>query len=404
MVRPLQLTSGQSRGAALRYGKMGTALHLLIIDDQPETTVGLAGLLTDRGHRVEVIGDPLQALARLQQVQRDIFHLALVDVNMPGLDGPGLVREMRLRGDQTPVALITGYQTVAARLRHELSGLRVLGLVLKPIPPAELDRLLDAAQRVLRITTQDRRTTDFPSGSGGHQTIGSGGHQTIGSGGHRTLGNGGDVPFYGTGRTIRPADVGAPPSEGILARVPRPASEHGVIPDEIVGGSGVRRSVTPEPSAPGLSGKRPGVRTPLPDLPQPAEPTTGVRRRSEANLFYGPDGALQEPVAVPPAGDGRRPASGSFVPPDLRAPGTTSRFRRSLTGPPEPPPAPNGGLSTTSRIRRGLTDAPPPPPAPTPTYVVACARCDGQFSVLIRPDAYTVVCIHCGQLNRIDPL
>jgi CheY-like chemotaxis protein len=98
---------------------MSQVLHILIVDDQPETLMGLAGQLSDRGHRVEVLADSLEALARIQQSARDPFHLALLDVNLPGLDGPGLVREIRRRGERMPVAFVTGYQSVAGRLRGD---------------------------------------------------------------------------------------------------------------------------------------------------------------------------------------------------------------------------------------------------------------------------------------------
>ncbi len=35
--------------------------------------------------------------------------------------------------------------------------------------------------------------------------------------------------------------------------------------------------------------------------------------------------------------------------------------------------------------------------------MVACAHCGGSFRAAIKPQPYNLVCVHCGQLNRIDP-
>ena len=446
---------------------MGGSLRLLIVDDQPESLAGLAGLLEDRSHRVDVVGDPLQALVQLHGSARDPYHLVITDVNLPGLDGPGLVREMRLRGHQMPIAFITGYSTVAARLRNELGSLRAIGLLTKPPVPAEVDRILEAAARVIRGTVQERRATDFGLGSGGHTAIGSGGHRTLpsgpGSGGYRTLppgtgstgnrpgiGSGGhplvghvpgpaaadDIPFYGTSKTFRAKMITPAPTEGILARVQRPAAQPDIIPDHLIGGgqstaphSGARRGQTPQPL------DQSGSREPssfFPTTPSPPQHEAG-RRGTDYFSPVAPTHVhgIRDPVTGdvrrPPSGIVSRPPSGSMDRPgsngadrrnstadpgtDAYNPGTTSRFRRSVGGDPTQAdsqrPA-GGGNPITSRIRRGITGSHPKPIAEivpeAPTCTVACAHCRGQFNVLVKQQAYTVLCVHCGQINRIDPL
>ena len=85
-----------------------------------------------------------------------------------------------------------------------------------------------------------------------------------------------------------------------------------------------------------------------------------------------------ETIALPPAGS---------VPSDHRplAPVTT-RVRRSITG--------------TERIVRQAE----PPSASSTVRAVACAGCHQAFRVIDRKEVYSVVCVHCGQINRVEPL
>lgn len=411
---------------------MSVALHLLIVDDQPESLAGLAGQLEDRGHRVEVSADPMEALRLIAdaQTRRDTFGLLIVDVNLPGLDGPGLVRELRRRGDLTPTIFVTGYHSVATRLRGELGPMRVSGLLTKPVPMAELERLLELAARQSRSSTQDRRSSEFGLGSGGHQSIGSGGHPLVGNVPGPTA-TGGEEPFYGTSRSFRAKFVTPAPTEGILSRVQKPPADNDIIPDTVVTGQ-FRQAPPPTPPSIGASGVRRGVRTPL---PMPGQPPPGQRppsgssdalqRRGDFTPLGSPMIGFRDPVT----GNYKRTPSGLHAPlehnpreprlpgtpappPDPNRPGTTSRYRRTVdTNAPGTPPAPPQTARQqtnpiTSRIRRGLGLNPPAPPPDTemPTCAVACAHCQGEFNVLIKPSAYTVLCVHCGQLNRIDPL
>ncbi len=483
---------------------MVSPLRLLIVDDQPESLIGLAGHLEASGHRLQICTDPLEALRRIasKQPDRDAFHLIFCDINLPGLDGQGLVRELRLRGDNTPVVFITGYNSMAIRLRAQLEPLKVLGILSKPPALPDVERFLEHVSRLTRVSAQDRRSSEFGLGSGGHSIVpGSGGHPLVGGSGG--IGSGSraaaEDPFYGTSRTFRAKFKTPEPTEGILSRVVKPSQDPDIIPDDIITGrlssvaetNGIppRNLRTPLPGVPGPGdGLTPRTRKPDPSgfyyapnevtgsRPQPddlrslkhnelkpnegfRDPVTGQIRHPPSTLFplevpppaplhkrqpssfYPPESPpvaqppFAQPVAQPPvqspvsrisqrlstlSHQPPRPQQPPLVQPPLvqpplaqpPLPSTTSRFRRSVGEPPlplhatgTPPVAPGSGL--TSRIRRGISPV-QPVAAPTnpslPSCAVACAHCQHQFTVLIKPESYTVICVHCGQLNRIDPL
>jgi two-component system NtrC family sensor kinase len=61
--------------------------RILVVDDEIEIAETLAEILTDLGHRVEMVA---QGRAALNQLKAGPFDLILSDLKMPELDGPGL--------------------------------------------------------------------------------------------------------------------------------------------------------------------------------------------------------------------------------------------------------------------------------------------------------------------------
>lgn len=66
-------------------------LTLLVVDDEPEVASLLADMLGADGHQVDTAGSGEAALERLA---RRRYDLVLSDLRMPGIDGPGLYREL----------------------------------------------------------------------------------------------------------------------------------------------------------------------------------------------------------------------------------------------------------------------------------------------------------------------
>lgn len=70
------------------------------------------------------------------------FDIVLTDIDMPGLDGIGLLRHLREDlGLSTPVVSVTAFAVVGDRERLLMSGFD--GYVSKPIDMDELRRVLD---------------------------------------------------------------------------------------------------------------------------------------------------------------------------------------------------------------------------------------------------------------------
>jgi DNA-binding response OmpR family regulator len=80
------------------------ALRVLVVEDEPSIQRGLCDVLTFRGYRSEAVDNGRRALDRLAGER---FDLVLLDVMLPELDGFSVCRELRARGQQLPVLMLT---------------------------------------------------------------------------------------------------------------------------------------------------------------------------------------------------------------------------------------------------------------------------------------------------------
>ncbi|MBW1902279.1 MAG: response regulator transcription factor [Deltaproteobacteria bacterium] len=78
--------------------------HILVVEDEQTIATGLRDDLELEGFTVDVVDDGKVALRRILEGE---FDLILLDVMLPGLDGFDVCREVRLKGNQTPIIMLT---------------------------------------------------------------------------------------------------------------------------------------------------------------------------------------------------------------------------------------------------------------------------------------------------------
>ena len=115
-----------------------TPLQVALADDQALVRAGLRALLERLGIAVAVEADDGDSL--LQALATATVDVVLSDVRMPGLDGIGLVRALRDRGDATPVLLLTTFDDSELLLHATQAGAQ--GFLLKDAAPDELQRAI----------------------------------------------------------------------------------------------------------------------------------------------------------------------------------------------------------------------------------------------------------------------
>ena len=115
---------------------------ILVVDDEPAVTDLLSDILALDGHRVETAPTAMVALTKIHDRAYDVI---LSDLRMPGLDGPGLYREVVRRHPDLGrrFAFITG-DSLAQATREFLAeaGVPSLG---KPFTLEEVRRVVAQA-------------------------------------------------------------------------------------------------------------------------------------------------------------------------------------------------------------------------------------------------------------------
>lgn len=118
-------------------------IRIALADDQALVRDGLSALLTRLGFCVVVESDDGATL--LRQLEGAAVDVIVSDMRMPGLDGVGMVRELRRRGDRTPVVMLTTFEDSELLLAAVEAGAQAF--LLKGASSADL---LAAIERVHR--------------------------------------------------------------------------------------------------------------------------------------------------------------------------------------------------------------------------------------------------------------
>ncbi|KAG0731951.1 hypothetical protein G6F23_014800 [Rhizopus arrhizus] len=88
-------------------GMSGAAIRVALADDQALVRAGLRALLQGLG--VEVVLEAEDGQALLDALLTQPVDVVLSDIRMPGLDGIEALRQLRARGDATPLLLLTTF-------------------------------------------------------------------------------------------------------------------------------------------------------------------------------------------------------------------------------------------------------------------------------------------------------
>ena len=123
-------------------------MNILLAEDNPVNQFLTVRLLEKEGHRVEVVVNGRAALAALDA---DNFDLALMDLQMPEMDGfetTAIIREReRTSGHHLPIIALTANAMVGDAERCLDAGMD--GYVSKPV---DVRRLLAEIRRVRPVT------------------------------------------------------------------------------------------------------------------------------------------------------------------------------------------------------------------------------------------------------------
>jgi two-component system response regulator QseB len=117
-------------------------MRVLLVEDDRMIAKGLETALRQEGYAVDAMGDGRSAAEALRTSR---FDLVLLDLGLPQRDGIEVLRELRTRGDSTPVIIVTARDDV----RNRIEGLDA-GADDYIIKPFDLDEVSARMRSVLR--------------------------------------------------------------------------------------------------------------------------------------------------------------------------------------------------------------------------------------------------------------
>jgi two-component system cell cycle sensor histidine kinase/response regulator CckA len=129
------------KGATHRPPRQGPR-RLLLVDDDEGTRTLLTKML-EREYDVDTAVDATGALDALRRAAAS-YDLMISDLNLPGMDGIALIREVKRLRPELPIIIITGYSTEKSAI--DAVNLRVAGYLTKPLRDSQV---LEAAARAL---------------------------------------------------------------------------------------------------------------------------------------------------------------------------------------------------------------------------------------------------------------
>lgn len=122
-----------------------TPLKALVADDEPQIGSLLRDALAQHGFVTDIVGDGDAAARKLAEQD---YALVVFDVLMPFKSGVELVRELRARGKETPVVLMSSF--LSEEVLTACSKLEHLAFLEKPFSLTDLRRAIERATSTIR--------------------------------------------------------------------------------------------------------------------------------------------------------------------------------------------------------------------------------------------------------------
>ncbi len=126
--------------------------HVLVVDDEKDVCVVLSRALISMGFSVSSACRPADAMKLAGRRQ---FDLALLDINMPQMDGLSLARELKKVSEDIGIIFITGY----GNFQHALDAIKlgVADFIEKPFRFQELSVSVNRVAERIRLVKQIRK-------------------------------------------------------------------------------------------------------------------------------------------------------------------------------------------------------------------------------------------------------
>ncbi len=128
--------------------------HVLVVDDEPEVRDLLVEYFRERGHQVSAAGDGPEAIAEIQQNPAK-YSLIVSDLQLPGVDGLGVLKAARKANPSVTVIIVTGYASLDSAV--EAVRLGAYDYLTKPFSLGQIDVIVRRAAERLTLEAENQR-------------------------------------------------------------------------------------------------------------------------------------------------------------------------------------------------------------------------------------------------------
>ncbi len=141
------------------------AFDVMVVDDSPAMRRFIRRVIEVSGFTVGKYFEAGHGGEALAELDRNWVDVVLTDINMPVMDGEGLVAEMRRRAHLRTVPVIVISTDATDARMDRLNELGAQGYVTKPFAP---ERLREELERVLGVTPDGGLAGAFADNQGGN--------------------------------------------------------------------------------------------------------------------------------------------------------------------------------------------------------------------------------------------
>jgi len=107
--------------------------NILIVDDEKVIQDSCSQILKKEGYKVKVASDGKEALRMFKE---ELFHIVILDIKLPGMDGIEVLSKIKEESPETPVIIMTGFASIESAVDALKSG--AFDYLSKPFTPEEL--------------------------------------------------------------------------------------------------------------------------------------------------------------------------------------------------------------------------------------------------------------------------
>ncbi len=121
--------------------------RILVVDDEPDVIETLAHTLSRRGYEVET---SLTGEDGIAKVKKSKFDVALLDINLPGLNGVQVLEQIKEIAPEIEVVMITGFGSIDSATESLKKG--AYDYIQKPLSSEKIVVLIEKALEKHRLT------------------------------------------------------------------------------------------------------------------------------------------------------------------------------------------------------------------------------------------------------------